>query len=493
LKTISALRIQKANDADVNSRGKFILYWMIANRRTGWNYALEHAVDWAGELDRPLVILEALRSGYPWANDRLHRFILDGMADNSKRLKNRAVTYYPYVEPKPGAGKGLLSAFAQHACTIVTDDFPAFFLPRMVSSVSPRLPVKLEKIDSNGVLPMRATDRVFPTAYAFRRFLQKNLPDHLVERPKVDPLKGAALRKLRSLPKEITKHWPKASEKVLKGDPAFLHSLPIDHNVGVVEKRGGSVQAQKELHKFLEDRLPTYSEKRNQPEEEVTSGLSPYLHFGHLSVHEIFHELMEYEVWFFDRLSPRANGSRSGWWGMNEPAEAFLDELITWRELGFNMCWQRSDYDRYGSLPDWALATLAPHKSDQRPYLYSLEEFENAETHDPLWNAAQIQLLTEGRIHNYLRMLWGKKILHWSSGPEKALHIMIELNNKYALDGRDPNSYSGIFWVLGRYDRAWGPERPVFGKIRYMSSKNTARKVRVKNYIKKYGKLLNQR
>ena len=119
---------------------------------------------------------------------------------------------------------------------------------------------------------------------------------------------------------------------------------------------------------------------------------------------------------------------------------------------------------------------------------YSLKEFESGNTHDPLWNAAQIQLLKEGRIHNYLRMLWGKKILHWSSGPEKALHIMIELNNKYALDGRDPNSYSGIFWVLGRYDRPWGPERPIFGKIRYMSSKNTSRKVRVQNYIKKYRK-----
>jgi deoxyribodipyrimidine photo-lyase len=486
LKTIPALRIHKANDAEVNPRGQFVLYWMIANRRTVWNYALEHAVDWAKELDRPLVVFEALRSGYSWASDRLHRFIMDGMGNNLTHLKNRSVTYYPYVEPKPDAGKGLLEALAKEACIIVTDDFPAFFLPRMVSSVSPRLPVKVVKIDGNGVLPMRATDRLFPTAYVFRRFLQKNLPDHLVERPKTDPLKGAALRKLHSLPKKIIRHWPKTSEKALKGDPAFLRSLPIDHKVGEVITRGGSVQARKDLQKFLEDRLTHYAEKRNQPEEEVTSGLSPYLHFGHISVHEIFHELMKYEDWFFDRLSTRASGGRSGWWGMHEYAEAFLDELITWRELGFNMCWQRQDYDLYQSLPDWALTTLAAHKEDKRLYLYTLEEFENAETHDPLWNAAQIQLYTEGRIHNYLRMLWGKKILHWSSGPQKALRIMIELNNKYALDGRDPNSYSGIFWVLGRYDRAWGPERPVFGKVRYMSSENTARKVRVRNYIKKY-------
>ncbi len=154
--------------------------------------------------------------------------------------------------------------------------------------------------------------------------------------------------------------------------------------------------------------------------------------------------------------------------------------------MGFNTCWLRDDYDRYESLPDWALRTLKKHEKDKRPYLYSMEEFDKAKTHDSLWNAAQIQLIREGRIHNYLRMLWGKKILHWTKTPREALKVMIELNNKYALDGRDPNSYSGIFWVLGRYDRAWGPERPVFGKVRYMSSKNTARKVRVRDYIKRY-------
>jgi deoxyribodipyrimidine photo-lyase len=163
-----------------------------------------------------------------------------------------------------------------------------------------------------------------------------------------------------------------------------------------------------------------------------------------------------------------------------------LDELITWREIGYNICSKRNDFDEYESLPEWARQTLAEHAADHRPYVYDLGEFESATTHDPLWNAAQNQLAREGRIHNYLRMLWGKKILEWSESPRDALATMIELNNKYALDGRNPNSYSGIFWVLGRYDRAWGPERPIFGKIRYMSSDNTARKVRVREYIEKY-------
>jgi deoxyribodipyrimidine photo-lyase len=159
---------------------------------------------------------------------------------------------------------------------------------------------------------------------------------------------------------------------------------------------------------------------------------------------------------------------------MRPEVEALLDQVLTWRELGFNLCAQRDDFDQYESLPDWALQTLDAHRSDPREHVYSSAQFENANTHDPLWNAAQNQLRRDGKIHNYLRMLWGKKILEWSFSPREALDTMIELNNKYALDGRDPNSYSGIFWVLGRYDRAWGPERPVFGKVRYMSSKNTA-------------------
>ena len=177
---------------------------------------------------------------------------------------------------------------------------------------------------------------------------------------------------------------------------------------------------------------------------------------------------------------------------MSPAAEAFLDELVTWRELGFCFCSRRDDYDRYESLPDWARKTLADHAGDSREHCFSQAEFEAAATHDQVWNAAQTQLAREGRLHNYLRMLWGKKILHWSPSPREALDTMIELNNKYAVDGRDPNSYSGIFWVLGRYDRAWGPERPIFGKIRYMSSENTVRKLRMKKYLETYGEGLDR-
>ena len=167
--------------------------------------------------------------------------------------------------------------------------------------------------------------------------------------------------------------------------------------------------------------------------------------------------------------------------------ESFLDEAVTWREVGFNMCSHRDDYDQFESLPDWAQKTLNDHASDPRPQLYSLAQLEASETHDPLWNAAQRQLVREGRMHNYLRMLWGKKILQWSPSPREALATLIDLNNKYAVDGRNPNSYSGIFWTLGRYDRPWGPVRPIFGTIRYMTSENTAKKLKLKGYLERYG------
>jgi deoxyribodipyrimidine photo-lyase len=458
---------------------------MVANRRTNWNFSLDEALDWAKRLNRPLLVLEALRVAYPWASERLHAFIIQGMADNAENLRQSGAAYYPYLERRPGEGKGLLEALARKSCVVVTDHFPDFFLPRMVAAAAPKIPVRLVAVDSNGLIPLRAPDRAYPTAYAFRRFIQKSVGEHLAAFPEPRPLSGIRLPVLKAIPSFAARKWPQTPAAVLESPARFLADLPIDRGVKAVRDRGGPRAAQAKWKKFLNEGLPAYLELRNEPEAEGTSGLSPHLHFGHISAHQIFKELTAKEGWDVSRLPRKATGSR-GWWGLGEGAEAFLDQLVTWRELGYNMCAFREDYDRYESLPLWAKKTLADHAGNRRPYLYRLEGFESGETHDPLWNAAQGQLLREGRLHNYLRMLWGKKILEWSESPKEALRIMIELNNKYALDGRDPNSYSGIFWVLGRYDRPWGPERPVFGKIRYMSSENTARKIRVKGFIGKY-------
>jgi len=368
---------------------------MISARRAAWNFALDRAVDHARALRKPLVVLEALEVDYPWASDRLHCFVLQGMHDNLQAFAGSPVTYFPYVEPSPGAGRGLLEALARSACLVITDEFPCFFLPRIVAAAATRLDVCLEVVDSNAAVA---------------------------------------------------------------------------------------------LETFVVHRLARYGELHNEPGADITSRLSPYLHFGHLAAHQVFDRVMRHEGWSRRAVAgKRVSGAREGWWGTHPSTERFLDQLIVWRELGYNMCAKRpDDYDRYDSLPAWAQDTLRVHRRDRRPHVYDLSTLERGATHDPLWNAAQGQLLQEGWFHNYMRMLWGKKILEWSKTPQDALERMITIMNRWSLDGRNPNSYSGYFWTLGRYDRPW-PERPIFGTVRSMSSSNTARKIDVRKYIARFG------
>lgn len=481
-----ALRLRAVNDQPLRPDGDYVLYWMTAFRRLSSNFALEHAVAQSRELGKPLVVLEPLRSGYRWASDRHHRFVLDGMAEHAARLSDSSVFYHPYVERAAGEGKGLLAALAERACLVVADDAPVFFLPRMLAAAGRQVGVRLEAVDSNGLLPLRAAPQVSPTAYHFRRVLQKLLPPLLFEMPEDDPLAGGLPPRLAALPGEITRRWPAASLEELRH--GSLSGLPIDHSVlPVPEVPGGETAALAALDRFLARHLGSYGEGRNDASEDVTSRLSPYLHFGMISIHQVFRALAERERWTPGKLAPKATGVREGWWGMSANAEKFLDEAVTWREVGYNMAagWGETA-ERWEALPPWARATLDKHAGDPRPEVYDLAGFEAGETHDPLWNAAQGQLLGEGRIHNYLRMLWGKKVLEWSASPQDALATLIELNNKYALDGRDPNSGSGIFWCFGRYDRPWAPERPIFGVVRYMSSESTRKKMKVDGYVRRY-------
>lgn len=467
-----------------------MLYWMVAFRRLQWNFSLQRAAALAERLSKPLVIFEPLRIGYHWASDRFHRFVIDGMRENRdavSRLDRPGIVYFPYVEPRPNADCGLLSALARRSCAVVTDDFPSFFIPKMIQHAGTQLPVQTEAVDSNGLLPLRATERIFTTAFSFRAFLQKELPKHLNDMPLADPLQLLKLPPLGSELSDIRRRWPEVSEPLLTGDPQALQDLSIDHSVRAVDDRGGPTAARARLQTFLNSRITVYATGANDPDQDTRSGLSPYLHFGHIAAHELFDALTRQEHWSTGQIGSSTGGKREGWWGMSPGAETWLDELITWRELGYNMSSHTDNFDRYESLPEWAQATLEKHSSDVRPYLYTEQQLEAAETHDELWNAAQTQLVREGRIHNYLRMLWGKKILEWSASPQEALRVLIQLNNRYALDGRNPNSYSGIFWTLGRYDRPWGPERPIFGTVRYMSSDNTRRKLHLRNYLARFG------
>jgi len=480
----SPARVRNVSHHPVRPDREFVLYWMTSARRASFNFSLDRAVHWASELGRPLVVLEPLRMDYRWASDRFHGFVVDGMQDNSRALRHRPATYYPYVEPAAGAAKGLVRSLASRACVVVTDDFPAFFLPPMLAAAARQVDVQLEAVDANGVIPLRATSRDYPSAHTFRRFVHQYLAEHGIAMPERDPLANQRLPRLDVLPAEVTRRWPPTGR--LDDTASLLSPLSIDHDVQRPSIRGGARAGSDLLKEFVGRKLERYQRERNDPEANGASGLSPYLHFGHTSVHEVLECVIAANAWSPDAVEVSARGSRAGWGGLGD-AGAFLDQLITWRELGYNMCAHRSDYDQYGSLPDWARKTLAEHAGDPREPGYDLEQFDHAATHDHLWNAAQRQLRRTGTIHNYLRMLWGKKILEWTRSPQDALAVMVELNNRYALDGRDPNSYSGIFWTLGRYDRPWGPERPVFGKVRYMSSANTRRKLHVAQYLQQFG------
>jgi deoxyribodipyrimidine photo-lyase len=249
--TVPSIRIAAVNRAPVRGDGGYVVYWMIAARRTRWNFALQRAVEWCRGLRRPLLVLEPLRAAYPWASDRLHAFALDGMADNAAAFARAGVRHHPYVEPADGAGKGLLEALAAHACVVVTDDFPHLFLPRMVAAAGARLPVLLEAVDSNGLLPLRAPQKAFATAYHFRRFLQKELPDHLYALPDADPLHRLEAAAPAVLPEDVERRWPAASPELLRRTPEALAALPIDHGVPPVELRGGTAAGGKVLGGFI--------------------------------------------------------------------------------------------------------------------------------------------------------------------------------------------------------------------------------------------------
>lgn len=475
--TTSPLRLRNVNDRPARPDGAYVLYWMNAYRRTRYNFALQTAWEEAQSRGVPLLVLEAIGVDYGWASDRFHGFVLDGMKDNAARL---GAAYYPYVERASGQGHGLIAALAKRAAMVVTDDWPGFHLPKLVAAAGRAVDVAMVAVDSNGLLPVADApdDKAFPTAYAFRRHLQKRLSTHLSDLPTEEPLPQHL--PTPEVDPSIEARWPRTFE-------VDIATLPIDHTVPrVTAFPGGERAAHARLQRFVAH-LDVYGEDRDTPSADATSGLSAYLHFGHISSHEVVLAVLVREGWDPANVKTGGNGSREGWWGVSTAAEAYLDQVVTWRELGFNLVTRTPDHLRWSALPVWARATLEAHRDDPRPYVYTHRQLERGETNDALWNAAQRQLREEGRIHNYLRMLWGKKILEWSATPEQALETAFALNDRWALDGRDPNSSSSIGWIFGRHDRPWGPVRPIFGTIRWMSSANTAKKLDVKGYLARWG------
>lgn len=497
MNTKLAERARALNTKPLNSEGKYVLYWMIANRRFHCNAALEYAAHVAHQQNVPLIVLEEISTRHDFANDRITAFVVQGMLDNIRTFKENKIRYIPWVETPLSGKKGKLHELSKDAVIIISDEFPTYFPRKAAESAAKSLPCRFMIVDSNGVFPMSWTERPYPTAHGFRRFVHERFvecietwPSHMpvssdhnlwMEDEDFTPL--AERSNLGVTPFEWL--W-RAGEQGSTGRDA-LSTLDIDHSVEPVKNvRGGRDTAVRMLREFLSNRLGRYHEDRNQVKNPATSGLSPWFHFGHLSTIEVVRRVIDSNGWMPDLINASRRGARAGWWGLPEPVEAFLDQIITWRELGFNNAFHNPNHNDFESLPNWAKITLSEHADDERT-TYTLEQIRNADTHDEIWNAAQRQLVRKGIIHNYLRMLWGKRILEWAASPEQAAKWMIELNDTYALDGRDPNSYTGIFWVLGRHDRAWGPERAIFGKIRYMSSENTRRKFDLKPYLQEFG------
>lgn len=451
--------------------GAYVLYWMIAARRTRCNPALDRALHLCRELRLPLLVIEPLRVGYRWASDRHHRFLMDGMRDQARAFEAAGVRYLSWVEPEPGAGRGLLAALAEQAAVVVTDRWPGFFHPQMRDAAAAQLDVRFEEVDGVGLLPLAWSEKAYTTAASFRRHLQKRALDALAERSTVDPL---ASYDLGLAPVPDLARWPSATD---------VASLPIDHAVAPVET-GGAEAAERFVERLFADRLDRYHEDRNHPDRNGATGLSPFLHYGQIGAEDLVHRILDHCRWE-GPPNPKPTGSR-GWWGLPPGAEALMDELVTWRELSQTFAFRRPDHDTYGSIPDWARKTLAEHADDPR-HLVSFDRLEAAASPDPLWNAAQRQLVRTGRMHNYLRMLWGKLVLAWAPDPPTAFDWLLALNDKYASDGRDPNSTAGVAWVFGRHDRAWGPERPIYGKVRYMTSASTQRKLKLARYVEAFG------
>lgn len=480
-------RVTTLNDGNSKSiaDSDYVVYWMIAFKRVGYNFALQRAVEWANKLSQPLLILEPLILDYPMSSIRFHKFILEGMKEVDEMIADTNAYYYPFVEQSEQQSEGLLKEISKNASVVVTDDYPTYFVPQMIAKASGEIDTKYELVDSNGVVPIRLSEKEYVRAHDFRRYLHKNLEDFITETPLENSLELLDKKFDPSHLKTVQKKWEPYNFKEQNIDD-FLQNLDIDKTVEISSIHGGYSYALKQLNKFIDIGYQDYANYSSNPSKEASSQLSPYLHYGQISTHEVFEKISNLESWSPETIDPKMQGRRQGWWGSTENFESFMDELITWRELGYHTCVRRANYNQYSSLPEWAIKTLHEHSSDEREHIYSLDELIFSQTHDEIWNAAQNQLRTQGIIQNYLRMLWGKKILEWTPNPQIALSYMITLNDRFALDGRDPNSYSGVFWILGRYDRAWGPERSIYGKIRYMTSDSTSKKFNLKPYLEKW-------
>ncbi len=450
-------RIRPLNEKGVRD-GDYVLYWLQQAQRAEYNHALEYAVRRANELGQPLLVVFGLMDDYPSANARHYAFMLEGLRDVQESLVGRGISFVV----QKGAPDEVALRFGENASMIVSDG--AYLRPEWSwrQRVAEEAGCHVVRVESNVVVPIElASDKREVAARTLRPKIRRHLDEFLVE----------------LLPTEIERD----SLDLGIGDgldlsdiDAVLDGMSIDKSVEPLRYlyTGGLTAAKAKLEEFVENRLDAYADHRNQPQTDSVSHMSKYLHYGHIS-----------PVYLALRVR-EASAHR-------ENVDTYLEELIVRRELTINFCFYTPDYDSFSCIPDWAKRTLAEHQKDEREHLYTREELEGARTHDPYWNAAMTEAVHTGYVHNHMRMYWGKKILEWSPSPEEAHEATVYLMDKYFLDGRDANTYANIAWVYGQHDRGFA-ERPVFGKVRYMSAGGLERKSKPREYVEKVGRLIEE-
>jgi len=456
-------RIHRLNEQPRRAGGRYVLYWAQMNRRVDSNHAVEYAIGEANRMGLPVLLYEAVTCAYPYASDRFHTFLLEGVEETARRAARRGLGYQFYLRKTRADANDVLYRLAKDAALVVSDDYPTFVAAAHNASVPAKLGVAYVVVDASCVVPMRLIETKQYGAYTLRPKIRKLLPRYF--------------RPVESV--EVKKRWqgrPPLEEfhtKVTAGlIPELVASCEIDHTVKPsLSFAGGRLAAERHLRAFLDTRLARYAKERNEPTAHATSNLSPWLHFGHIGALEV-------------ALAAKMEAEDRG-----ETADEFLEELIVRRELAFNHArFAGNDAGSPRSLPDWARKTMREHAGDKRDPVYARADFERAGTHDGLWNATQKELLLRGKIHGYYRMYWGKKIIEWSASYEEALKTMVYLHDRYALDGRDPNTYTNILWCFGLHDRPW-QTRPIFGMVRYMSLEGMKRKTGVDAYVREIAQL----
>ena len=443
-------RVQPLNDKPVQDRD-CVVYWMQASQRAEGNHALEFAIRRANERKKPVVVYFGLTDRFPEANARHYAFMLEGLKHTASSLKARDIRMViRRTSPEQG-----VTHVARRADLVVVDRGYLHIQKAWRASAAERLDCPLIQVESDVVVPVEtASPKEEYSAATFRPKIKKQWEHFLVPLNPTRPAVSSLDMDFESLD--------------ISDVGKTVAQLDVDQSVQpVADFHGGTSEANRRLDDFLKNRLDGYAESRNDPNQDALSNMSPYLHFG--------------------QISPLATALKVR--QTNSPGvEAFLEELLVRRELSMNFVHYNPAYDAFAGLPDWAKKTLGKHEKDAREWLYSPKELENAQTHDPYWNAAQQEMVVRGKMHGYMRMYWGKKILEWSRTPEEAYQTALYLNNKYELDGRDPNGFTGVAWCFGKHDRPWA-ERPIFGNVRYMNANGLKRKFDADAYVQKIARL----